>query len=67
MDNIEYKMDNKNSANSAIKYNCGCCEYNTSRKNDYDRHLSSVKHKKTEMDKNIAELIQIISSILICF
>ena len=44
-------MDYKN---SALKYNCGCCQYNTSRKNDYDRHLSSVRHKKTQMDKNEA-------------
>jgi hypothetical protein len=39
---------------------CECCDYSSSRRADYDRHLSSVKHEKTrkkciEMRKNDKE------------
>ena len=29
----------------AKKYCCKCCDFNASKKNDYDRHLSTQKHK----------------------
>ena len=32
--------------NVAKTYTCNICEYNTSRKYNYDLHLSSIKHKK---------------------
>ena len=41
-------MDNKNSAYCVKKFICKCCDYTTSRKNDYDRHISSNRHKHTE-------------------
>ena len=31
--------------NYAKKYCCKCCDFNASKKNDYDRHLSTQKHK----------------------
>jgi hypothetical protein len=32
--------------NVPLKYNCICCNYNTSRQSQYDRHLLSIKHNK---------------------
>ncbi len=32
------------------KFVCGMCDYSTSRKSQYDRHLSTDKHKKVEND-----------------
>ena len=32
----------------ASKFYCECCDYNTSKKSDYDKHLSTDKHKKNE-------------------
>ena len=44
--------DNK-SQEHASKYCCKVCLYNTQRKNDYDKHLSTVKHiKLTNTAKN---------------
>ena len=34
------------------KYECICCHYSTSRKSQYDRHLTTVKHKNTENTTN---------------
>ncbi len=28
-----------------MKHTCKCCNYETSRKENYDRHLNSKKHK----------------------
>ena len=33
-----------------VEYNCENCNFNTSNKKDYNRHLKTVKHKKI-MDK----------------
>ena len=30
---------------SSAKFHCECCEYFTSRKSQYDRHLETIKHK----------------------
>jgi hypothetical protein len=32
-----------------IEYNCVCCSYSCRRKYDYDKHLATLKHKKTEI------------------
>ena len=29
-----------------MKHNCTHCNYETTRKENYDRHLNSIKHKK---------------------
>ena len=40
-----------NSANSAKKYNCKFCNISCSKKNDWDRHIHTRKHKcKSEME-----------------
>lgn len=33
--------------NSAVCFECETCNYETSRKHDFDRHMLSIKHKKT--------------------
>jgi len=39
-------MDIKTSAISAQLFNCDCCHIECSKKNDWDRHLLTTKHKK---------------------
>jgi len=39
------KMETINSANSAKKYNCEFCNISCSKKNDWDRHINTRKHK----------------------
>jgi len=44
--------NDKKSSISSKKFSCFLCDYNTSRKSQYDRHLSTVKHKMmTNNDK----------------
>ena len=44
-------METINSANSAKKYNCEICNISCSKKNDWDRHINTRKHKcKSEME-----------------
>jgi hypothetical protein len=43
MDNTE----NAKSAKTTKDYKCDCCDFITKRKNDYNRHLLTVKHKAT--------------------
>ena len=31
--------------NQATKFSCNCCDYNTSRKSNYDEHILTAKHK----------------------
>jgi hypothetical protein len=39
-----------------IEFSCDCCDFNTSNKKDYVRHISTSKHKKyTQMMTNDAE------------
>ena len=38
-------METINSANSAKKYNCEFCNISCSKKNDWDRHINTRKHK----------------------
>ena len=37
-------MANEKLANSQLNYHCEICDYNTSRKNDYDKHITTPKH-----------------------
>ena len=39
---------------SSEKYFCQTCHYNTSRKSQYDRHISTRKHK---MNQNVTILV----------
>ena len=38
-------MTTKLTLNYAQKFNCILCDFNTSKKNDYERHISTQKHK----------------------
>ena len=45
-------MTNNLSSKKFQKYICKCCDYNTSRKSQYDRHLTTLKHKiRTNSDQ----------------
>ena len=46
---------------------CECCHYTTSRKSQYDRHLSTDKHKKRENETNETDLKQESSKKFVCF
>ena len=39
-------LGDKNQQNSAPKFSCISCDYNTSRKSNYETHLLSDKHKR---------------------
>ena len=46
------------------EYNCECCNYNTSYKKDYNKHILTAKHKKLEdLTKNRTNLTNNISSV----
>jgi hypothetical protein len=42
-------MDNEKVARIAKKFNCVCCSYSCSKKSDYDKHLATIKHRKTKL------------------
>ena len=42
MDTKRDKKDKKGTKN----FYCECCDYNTSHKNKFERHLSTLKHQK---------------------
>jgi hypothetical protein len=42
--------DNEKSSQSSAKFCCDSCHYSSSRKSQYDRHLSTQKHIKTTND-----------------
>ena len=44
------KKDNKKSAKNPRKYCCEKCDYNTSDKKDFKKHLSTLKHNFTPKD-----------------
>jgi len=46
---------------------CECCDYTTSRKSQFDRHLSTDKHKKRENETNETDLKQESSKKFVCF
>ena len=46
-------MDDQKVAKVADKYYCELCHYKCSRKNNYEKHLATAKHKKMEISKNM--------------
>ena len=51
-------MTDKKSQKVAKKYHCESCDYSCCRKNDYDKHLSTRKHKiLTNTSQKVAENI----------
>lgn len=51
-------MDYKKTQEKLIKYICEICDYNSCNKNDYNRHLLTLKHKRmtNDDDKNSEKL-----------
>ena len=56
-------MTNKKVPFSSKKFECNICDYSTSRKSQYDRHLSTGKHK---ILTNTNEKVQLSSNIYSC-
>jgi hypothetical protein len=56
-------MDSKKLQKVATKFHCEFCDYNTSRKSSYEKHLSTDKHK---MVVNDSEKLQKVANILQC-
>ena len=52
---------------SSDTFVCECCDYTTSRKSQYDRHLSTDKHKKRENETNETDLKQESLKKFVCF
>ena len=46
-------MDNKKFQKSSKKYFCKCCDYLTSRKSQYERHILTAKHARIIMDNKM--------------
>ena len=46
------KKTKKNENFNNEKYICHLCDYNTSKKTDFNRHLLTAKHKKMKMLQN---------------
>ena len=46
----------KNSQKLSKKFTCKICDYECSKKNDYDKHVLTSKHiKRTELEHKVAE------------
>ena len=54
------------SSESSQKFSCECCSYNTSRRSQFDRHLTTAKHKilMNPNEKSSEEVVEV--SIYIC-
>ena len=48
-------MITKSAKNSQLVFMCKCCDYTTSRCNDYNKHLLTPKHLKNEKDNKMVE------------
>ena len=49
-------MDSEKSQKVAMKYECKCCHYYTSRSTDFNKHLATDKHRKRQMDSKVATM-----------
>ena len=43
---MEDCIDTQKEPQNYVEYNCELCDFNTCNKKDYNRHLTTVKHKK---------------------
>ena len=55
------KKSSKSSKSSKIFF-CACCDYKTSRKGNYEKHLSTQKHKN-KMLKNVENPLKIVEKV----
>jgi hypothetical protein len=54
-------LESSKSSKSSKKFYCESCEYNTSRKSQYERHISTAKHiQETNGNKLVHEKVQIV-------
>ena len=51
------KKDNKKSAKIRKNYCCKKCDYNTSDKKDFKKHLSTLKHNLSAKDNQKSEIV----------
>jgi hypothetical protein len=49
-------MEENLSQKISKKYECKNCDYYTSNKKDYDKHLTTTKHKKHTVGSNLEEM-----------
>ena len=59
-------MIQKGSEKSSKNYECKCCDYITSRKSQYERHLTTHKHKNHQNDTNDTKKFQFSSAEYVC-
>jgi hypothetical protein len=60
------QMIQKSSEKSSKIYECRICDYTTSRKSQFDRHLSTQKHKNRQNDTNDTKKVPFSSDEFIC-
>ena len=60
-------MIQKSSEKSSENYICYCCDYKTSRKSQYERHLLTQKHKNRENDTNDTKKVPTEVEIFKCY
>jgi hypothetical protein len=58
--------DSKNVAKNGPKFCCDFCDYNTSKKNDYKKHIETKKHKMREMVVNGSKKSQKVATAFTC-
>ena len=51
---MDTKKDKKGQKRTKI-FSCELCDFNTSHKNKYERHLSTLKHKKRANDTKMIQ------------
>lgn len=49
------QSETKKVAKVAIQYSCICCDYNTSRKSSYTKHLATDKHQILQLETNLKQ------------
>jgi hypothetical protein len=59
-------MIQKGSEKGSIFYECKVCDYKSSRRSQYDRHLSTLKHKKRQNDTNDTKKVPFSSDEFVC-
>jgi hypothetical protein len=49
-------MEMKNDIKNPVKFSCEICHFNTSHKNDYNKHLLTSKHQKMVFDNTVKQM-----------
>ena len=52
MEDKDDKIKGKSSQKVTQIFYCNCCHYNTSKKTNYDKHLTTTKHQRMTEDYN---------------